>query len=113
MKTKEQLRKKFLNLRKKNYFQISNNKFKDLIKYLRGKYKINRKLFIALYYPSNFEIDILKIIDNLQKSKITLLLPKIEDENLLKFIKWKERDVLEANKYGIPEPQKQKNYLLT
>ena len=112
MKTKEQLRKKFLNLRKKNYFQISNNKFKDLIKYLRGKYKINRKLFIALYYPSNFEIDILKIIDNLQKSKITLLLPKIEDENLLKFIKWKERDVLEANKYGIPEPLKtKKNYL--
>ena len=47
---------------RENYFQISNNKFKDLIKYLRGKYKINRKLFIALYYPSNFEIDILKIM---------------------------------------------------
>ena len=54
MKTKEQLRKKFLILRKKKYFDVSHDKFYQLSNYLKKKYKSKKNYFIALYYPSNF-----------------------------------------------------------
>ena len=108
MRTKDQLRKKFLTLRKKKYFDVSNDKLSQLVSYIKKKCKTKKKFFIALYYPSNFEINILNIKEHLKKLKITFLLPKIEDGNLLKFIEWEERDILQVNKFGIPEPFKTK-----
>ena len=65
-----------------------------------------------MYYPSNFEIDILKIVKNLKKSKTVFLLPKIQNNSLLKFVEWNIRDVLLVNKFGIPEPSgTQKSYV--
>ncbi len=111
MKTKDQLRKKFLVLRKKRYFEVSSEKFHQLINHIKKRY-IKKKIFIALYYPSNHEINIFKILNNFKESKFTFLLPKIQDGNSLKFIKWKERDILLVNKFGIPEPYKiQQNFL--
>ncbi len=104
MKKKDQLRKKFITLRKRNYFNVSNDKFNKLISYIKKRCKAKKNLFVALYYPSNYEIDILKIIHNLKNSKTTFLLPKIYDNSLLKFLKWSERDILIVNKFGIPEP---------
>ena len=86
MKTKDQLRKKFITLRKKEYFNVSNDKFKQLINYLKLKNKTKKNFFVALYYPSNYEIDILKILNVLEKTKITFLLPKILKRNSLKFL---------------------------
>ena len=81
MKTKEQLRKKFLILRKKKYFDVSHDKFYQLSNYLKN-------------------------------SKFTLLMPRIKEGNLLKFVKWNESDILVVNKFGIPEPIKtKKSYL--
>ena len=75
---------------------------------LRGK----KKPVIAFYYPSNHEINVLKISNNLKKNNIKFLLPKIYDGNLLKFFEWNERDVLLVNKFGIPEPiNTQKSHL--
>ena len=112
MKNKGQLRKKFLTLRKKKYFNVSGEKFNKLAKYIKNKNKTKKKYSLALYYPSNYEINVLKISNNFQKSKVTLLLPRILDGNLLKFFKWNEKDVLKANKFGIPEPYKtEKSYL--
>ena len=111
MKTKEQLRKKFLILRKKKYFDVPNEKFNQLINHIKKRYKVKKKILIALYYPSNNEFNILKILKNLNKSKTKFLLPKIQKKNILKFLEWNERDLLIANKYGIPEPfKKQKSY---
>jgi len=104
MKTKDKLRKKFITLRKKEYFNVSNDKFKQLINYLKLKNKTKKNFFVALYYPSNYEIDILKILNVLEKTKITFLLPKILNRNSLKFFKWRRGDVLLVNKFGIPEP---------
>ena len=112
MKTKDQLRKKFLTLRKKKYFDVSNTKFDQLIKYINNKYKEKKYFFIALYYPSNYEIDILKISNKFKKSNAVFLLPKIQNGNLLKFLEWNEKDVLLVNRFGIPEPlNTQKSFL--
>lgn len=112
METKEQLRKKFLTLRKRKYFDISEGKFKGLINYILKKNKLKDLNSIALYYPSNHEINILKIKNNLKKLKTKLLLPIIKGGNLLKFVEWNERDILIVNKFGIPEPlNTKKSYL--
>tara|TARA_B100001057_G_scaffold31850_1_gene28954 strand:+ start:815 stop:1375 length:561 start_codon:yes stop_codon:yes gene_type:complete len=108
MKSKDQLRKKFLTLRKKKYFDVSSKKFSGLINYLKRKIKTKQNLVIALYYPSNYEINILNIMGNLKKNKAIFVLPKIQDNNSLKFIEWNERDILLVNKFGIPEPHKNK-----
>ena len=83
MKTKEQLRKKYLAFRKKRYFDVSNDKFNPLINYINRKYYKKKKILIALYYPSNYEVDVLKIFNNLKKTKFKFLLPKILDGDFL------------------------------
>tara|TARA_B100000579_G_C22272169_1_gene594328 strand:- start:29 stop:586 length:558 start_codon:yes stop_codon:yes gene_type:complete len=111
MKTKDQLRKKFLILRKKKYFDVSKSKFYQLCDFVKKRFKSKKKIVVALYYPSNYEIDIFKIKNIFNSSKIRYLLPRIQDNNLLKFVEWNDRDILLVNKYGIPEPlNTQKNY---
>ena len=85
MKTKEQLRRKFTILRKKKYFDVPSEKFKQLIIHIKKKYKFRKKISIALYYPSNYEFNILKILKNLNKSKIKFLLPKIQKKYIKVF----------------------------
>ena len=113
MANKDQLRKKFLSLRKKKYFEVSTNKFNKLINHIKKNNKIKKSIFIGLYYPSNYELNILKIVSNFKNSKIIFLLPKILEGNLMKFVKWNEKDALTVNKFGIPEPfeTKKKNHL--
>ena len=104
MKNKDQLRKKFLALRQKKYFDVSKKKLLKLINFIKKNNKLKKNIFIAIYYPSNYEFDVLKIISNLKNSKAIFLLPKILDNNLLKFVEWNKYDILEVNKFGIPEP---------
>ena len=104
MKTKDQLRKKFLAQRQKKYFDVSNKKLFQLINFIKKKNKLKKNLFIALYYPSNYEFDVLKIISYLKNPKVIFLLPKIFNNHLLKFVEWSKYDILEVNKFGIPEP---------
>ncbi len=106
MKTKDQLRKKFFILRKKKYFSVAQSHLGQLVDYIKKKSKTKKNYFVALYYPSNYEIDIFKIIKVLEKTKVIFLLPKILDSKSLKFFKWRQRDVLLVNKFGIPEPLK-------
>ena len=78
---KRSIKKKIFNFKKKNIlkFQL---KILKLINYIKKKNKIKKKFFIALYYPSNYEFNILKIISNFKKSKAIFLLPKIQNNNL-------------------------------
>ena len=62
MRQKTQLRKKYFNLRKKKYFDIEKNFFLPLLKLIRSKLK-KRLIKIALYYPSNYELNVLKFND--------------------------------------------------
>ena len=77
MSSKQILRKKFLLVRKKRYFEISDKFFLPLVKILKLKFK-KQFLKIAFYYPSNFELNVLKFLENPFMKNKNILLPKIE-----------------------------------
>ena len=103
MSQKKILRKKYYLLRKKKYNEINHEFFFPLIKLIKSKFK-KKNLKLALYYPSNFEVDVLKILENNCLSNKDILLPVIEKKNNMNFFSWKKNEVLFVNKYGIPEP---------
>ena len=108
MQLKNKLRKRYFNLRKKKYYDIDKNFFLPLIKLIQ--FKIKKKIIkIALYYPSNFELNILKILELKYFLAQNILLPIIEKDNLMKFYMWKKNDVLSVNKFGLLEPVKTKS----
>ena len=84
MQQKFKLRKKYLNLRKERYYDIDKNFFFPLIKLLKKEFK-KKSLKIALYYPSNFELNILKVLELKYFLTQDTLLPKIEKNNFMKF----------------------------
>mgnify|MGYP001204558381 CR=1 FL=1 len=107
MHQKNKLRKKYLNLRKKKYQEINNKIFLPLFKLI--KLRLKKNLFkIALYYPSNFELNVLKIFQFKSILAQDTLLPAIEKNNLMEFFPWKKNEVLNINEFGIPEPLKSK-----
>ena len=105
MDKKSLIRKKYFLKRKKNYFDISEKFFLPLIKLIK-KRGISKKAFISLYYPSSFEVDVLKILKVEYFKKFNFLLPIIQKNNSMEFYKWKHNEILYVNKYGIPEPTK-------
>ena len=107
MDKKELIRKNFLKKRIKDYFQIDKNFFLPLIRFFKSKNK-NKKLIISLYYPSNYEVNILNILDIEYFKKFWFLLPVIEANNFINFCRWKKNDILKVNKFGILEPVKSK-----
>ena len=99
---KSLIRKKLINLRKKNYskkFSISSIK---LLKLLEKK-KLQSKI-IGGYYPFNYELEILNILEELEKKNYIFSLPKVSKNNEMNFFKWSKSEPLKINKYGIPEP---------
>jgi 5-formyltetrahydrofolate cyclo-ligase len=107
MQQKDKLRKLYLNKRKKYYYDVDKNFFSPLLKLIRKR--INKKhIKIALYYPSNFELNVLKILELKYFTGQTILLPVTEKNNLMKFFLWKKNEVLVVNKFGLLEPIKVK-----
>ena len=105
MQQKNKLRKKYLNLRKKKFFDINKRFFLPLLKLIQLKFK-KKLIKIALYYPSNFELNVLKLLELNFISSQDILLPVIDKNNRMRFFPWKKNDVLFVNKFGILEPAK-------
>ena len=105
MQQKSKLRKKYLKIRKENYFEIDKNFFSPLLKLIKKNIR-KKSIKIALYYPSNFELDVLKVLELKYFSHQTILLPVAEKNNLMNFYQWKKNDVLTVNEFGILEPIK-------
>ena len=100
---KSKIRKKILNIRKKNYNQ--NNKFFNL-KLFKEINKINlKKKIIGGYYPVNFEVNILELLNKLEKKDLKLSLPVVKKNKEMNFYSWSSNRFLKLNKYGIPEPE--------
>ena len=105
MSQKNQLRKRYFKLRKKKYFEIDKEFFLPLLKLVRSKIK-KRVIKIALYYPSNFELNVLKLLELKNIMDHDILLPVIDKKNQMNFFSWKKYDILLVNEYGILEPVK-------
>ena len=99
---KTSIRKKLLELRKKNYSNDFLFNTIEFCKFLKKK-KLKQHI-IGGYYPFNYEINSLKILEVLEKKNYIISLPKISKKNEMNFFKWSKNDPLKINKYGIPEP---------
>ena len=58
---------------------------------------------IGGYYPTNYEIDDLEILNYFFKKGSTIALPQIKKNSQMEFYKWYKNEPLLINKYGIPE----------
>ena len=105
MQQKSKLRKKYLKIRKENYFEIDKKFFSPLLKLIKKKIK-KKSFIIALYYPCNFELNVLKVLELKYFSDQMILLPVAEKNNLMNFYQWKKNDVLTVNELGMLEPIK-------
>tara|TARA_X000000950_G_scaffold108766_1_gene137131 strand:- start:104 stop:655 length:552 start_codon:yes stop_codon:yes gene_type:complete len=103
MHRKNILREKYINLRKKNYYEIDMEFFFPLLDFIKSNFKKD-DLKLALYYPTNFETNVLKLLENKYMINKNILLPVIEKENVMNFFPWKKNHVLLVNKFGILEP---------
>ena len=103
---KSSLRRKILNLRKSSLnrrIKLNPKKLLSLIKKNKFSFK-----YIGCYYPSNYEIDTLEIINFLRKKNLHICLPIIKKNHQMDFFEWSENDPLKINKYGIVEPVSKK-----
>ena len=103
MQNKDQLRKKYFFIRKKKYFEINSNFFNPLIKLIKKRYK-KKNINLSSYYPSSFEVNVLKLFDIKSINNIKIILPAIKNENTMYFYRWENHDVLQINKFGMLEP---------
>ena len=99
---KSQIRKKILTIRKQKNLKRFIFNF-DLILDILKKKKASGRI-IGGYYPYNYEIDILQILENFKKKKFIITLPKIKKNSQMDFFQWSKTDPLSINKFGIPEP---------
>ena len=100
---KSKLRDKVLKLRKSNSKKSININPSIIYSYIKKK-NYNLEI-IGGYYPSNYEINDLEILNYFFKRGSTISLPKIKKKNQMEFYKWYKNDPLLINKYGIPEPK--------
>ena len=100
---KSQIRNKILKIRKKKFdknLKINTDRFISFI-----KINISNLKNVGGYYPSNYEIDDLDILNLLEKKNFKVSLPIIKRDNKMNFYKWSSsKDPLKINKFGIPEP---------
>ena len=100
---KSKLRKKILKIREKNNKKNIQISFNQIIKILKRE-KISKKI-IGGYYPVNFEIDDLKLLEKFEKKNFNISLPVVKKNFQMDFYQWSFSDPLKINKYGIPEPE--------
>ena len=99
---KSEIRKRVLKLRKKNYLYKNQFNFKPVINILKKK-KYTKKI-IGGYFPYNYEVNIMPILEKFENLNYSLLLPKIDKNSQMNFFNWSTKDPLNINQYGIPEP---------
>ena len=99
---KSKLRSKILNFRKKNLHKKLILHPNKIFKFFK-KNKINFKN-IGGYYPCNYEIDDLDLLNFLRNKKANISLPIIRDNNQMDFFEWTSENPFKINNYGIAEP---------
>ena len=103
---KSEIRKKILKIRRQNISKNLDIDFKKILRILK-KNKVSHKI-IGGYYPYNFEINPINILEKFEKQKYQISLPRIKKKSQMDFFLWSTEDPLLINKYGIPEPTSNK-----
>ena len=101
------LRNKFLLQRKKKYLTVKKFNF-NLIFELINKHFKKRKAIIAAYYPTNYEVNILKFLEVASKKNFKIVLPVIKSSSNMCFKLWIFKEPLYMNNFGILEPRNSK-----
>ena len=109
--SKSFLRKRSLSIRRKKFSTIKKINF-HLIFNLIKKYFNKKKIIIAGYYPSNFELDIMNFLKEAYSKKFIISLPVITSSNKMCFRTWPYKEPLQINKFGILEPDKSNKEVL-
>ena len=103
---KSDIRKKILKIRKQKSLIDYKIDFKYILRVLK-KYNIFGKT-IGGYYPYNFEVDAIEILNKFEKENYQISLPKIKKNFQMDFYYWSSKEPLAINKFGIPEPTSDK-----
>ena len=96
------IRKKILEIRKQKRSNNIKINFKDILKILK-KNKVYGKV-IGGYFPFNYEIDVMEILEKFERQNYQISLPRIKKNSQMDFFQWSSNEPLAINKYGIPEP---------
>ena len=108
---KSYLRKKSLIQRKKKYLTANKFNFNLIFKLIR-KHFYKKKITIAGYYPSNYEVNILSFLEKVSKKKFKIALPVINSSGGMSFRSWIFKEPLYVNKFGILEPINSKKKII-
>ena len=100
---KSYLRNKFLIERKKKYLNSKKFNFYLIFKLIKKHFK-NKKVIIGGYYPSYYEVNILKLLQEASKKKFKIVLPVIKTSSLMSFKIWIPNEPLYVSNFGILEP---------
>jgi len=103
---KSSLRENILKVRRNNFKKFISINPSTVYSFLK-KNNYDFKI-VGGYYPTNYEIGDLEILNYFFKKGYTISLPKIKKKSLMEFYEWSKNDPLLINKYGIPEPVKAK-----
>ena len=104
--SKNKLRKRILRIRKKKYFKIKIGK--NFLNKILLKINFSKKKIIGGYFPINFEIDCLQILNKINTNGYSISLPIIKKNRQMDFYKWEVNNPLTINSLGIPQPIKLK-----
>ena len=105
------LRNRFLSQRKKKYLTIKKFNFNLIFGLIRRHFK-RKKIIIAGYYPSNYEVNILNFLERASKNKFKIALPVVKPSSKMCFKLWIFKEPLYVNKYGILEPKSKKKEII-
>tara|TARA_A100001037_G_scaffold152684_1_gene137806 strand:+ start:780 stop:1325 length:546 start_codon:yes stop_codon:yes gene_type:complete len=100
--SKIKLRKNILRLRKKKYFEIKIGN--NILNLIQKKINFSKSKIIGGYFPINFEIDCLQILNKFYFEGYCISLPIIKKNYQMDFFKWDINDPLTVNSFGIPQP---------
>ena len=101
---KSYLRNRSLLQRKKKYLTVKKFNFNLIFKLIRRHFH-KKKIIIAGYYPSNYEVNILNFLEEASKKKFKIVLPVINSSNTMSFKSWVFKEPLYVSKFGILEPK--------
>ncbi len=94
------LRKKALIEREKKYLSARKFDFELIFKLIK-KHFDKKKITIAGYYPSNYEVNILKFLEIASKKNFKIALPVIKSSNDMNFKLWNYEEPLRINNFSL------------